>query len=87
MSGVELTHPDRILYPKLKLTKADLAQYYLSVAELLLPYVANRPLSIVRCPDGQNGACFYQKHLTAGMPQAIKPIRLRDKSGLKQYVS
>jgi bifunctional non-homologous end joining protein LigD len=87
VSGITLTHPDRILYPKLKLTKADLAQYYLSVAELLLPYVADRPLSVVRCPDGQNGVCFYQKHLTASMPKAIKPMRLRDKGGLKQYVS
>ncbi|MFM9844537.1 MAG: DNA ligase D [Dongiaceae bacterium] len=87
VGGVRLTHPDRILYPKLKLTKADLAEYYLGVAELLLPYVADRPLSIVRCPDGQNGACFYQKHLTAGMPKAIKPIRLRESGASKQYVS
>lgn len=87
VNGVKLTHPDRILYPKLKLTKADLAEYYLSVAELLLPYVADRPLSVVRCPDGQNGACFYQKHLTAGMPESIKPIRLRESGAPKQYVS
>jgi bifunctional non-homologous end joining protein LigD len=84
---MKLSHPDRVLYPKLKLTKAGLAQYYLSVAGLLLPYVAGRPLSVVRCPDGQNGTCFYQKHLTAGMPEAIKPIRLRDKGGVTQYVS
>ena len=87
VSGVKLTHPDRILYPKLKLTKADLAEYYLGVADLLLPYVADRPLSIVRCPDGQNGACFYQKHLSAGMPKSIKPIRLRESGAPKQYVS
>jgi bifunctional non-homologous end joining protein LigD len=87
IGGVRLTHPDRVLFPKLKLTKEDLARYYLEVADLILPYVADRPLSVVRCPDGQAGACFYQKHLTMGMPKAIKPIRLRDSGGKKQYVS
>jgi bifunctional non-homologous end joining protein LigD len=87
IGGVRLTHPDRVLFPKLKLTKEDLARYFLEVAYLFLPYVADRPLSVVRCPDGQGGACFYQKHLTAGMPEAIKPIRLRDSGGMKQYVS
>jgi len=87
MEGIKLTHPDRVLYSKLKLTKEDLARYYLAVAEQILPHVADRPLSIVRCPDGQSGACFYQKHFTPGMPDAIRPIRLKEGGGYKQYVS
>jgi len=87
LSGIKVTHPTRVLYPELGLTKEDIARYYVDVADHLLPHVIDKPLSIVRCPDGQSGACFYQKHLTAGMPDAIHPIRLKESGGYKQYVS
>ena len=45
----ELTHPDRVLYPEQGLTKLDLAAYYVQVGERMLPYIANRPLSLVPC--------------------------------------
>ena len=76
-----------MLYPDATLTKWDIAQYYLDIADHILPHAIDRPLSIVRCPDGQDGTCFYQKHLTAGMPSAIKPMRLKESGGYNQYVS
>ena len=61
MAGIRLTHPDKVLYPDDGLTKRDLADYYLAVGEWMLPHVANRPLSIVRCPDGLGGQKFLSK--------------------------
>jgi bifunctional non-homologous end joining protein LigD len=59
--GVRLTHPDRVYYPDLGLTKLDLALYYVSIADAVLPYLEGRALTLVRCPDGVGGETFYQK--------------------------
>ena len=61
-TGVHLTHPDKVLYPEQGITKQDLADYYLAVAERMLPHVAGRPLTLVRCPAGSEKKCFYQRH-------------------------
>ncbi len=59
---IRLTHPDKVLDEASGTTKKDLAKYYLAVSEAMLPFVADRPLSLVRCPDGSGKECFYQKH-------------------------
>ena len=51
MLEIKLTNPDKILWPVQGLTKRDLANYYRSIADVMLPYVADRPLSLVRCPE------------------------------------
>lgn len=66
LKGITLTHPDRVLWDDIGLTKEGLAAYYAEVADHILPHVIDRPLSLVRCPDGV-GSCFYQKHGWAGM--------------------
>jgi bifunctional non-homologous end joining protein LigD len=81
LRSVRLTHPDRVLYPAIHATKADLALYYAQVAARMLPHVAYRPLMLVRCPDGQGNACFHQKHPTQGMSRAIKRIALAESKG------
>jgi bifunctional non-homologous end joining protein LigD len=60
--GVRLTHPDRVYYPDLGFTKLDLALYYVSIADFVLPQLEGRPLTLVRLPDGVGGESFYQKH-------------------------
>lgn len=60
--GVVLTHPDKVLYSELGITKRDLGNYYSSISEWILPHVAGRPLALVRCPMGQSKPCFFQKH-------------------------
>ena len=50
-----ITHPDKILYPDMGLTKKDLVAYYAEVSPWMLPHVINRPLSLVRCPEGEGG--------------------------------
>ena len=69
VEGVRLTHPDRVLWPEVEVTKLELARYYVGVAEWMLPHVARRPLAVVRGPRGYARARrFFQKHLAAGMP-------------------
>ena len=75
VAGVRLTHPDRILYPDEKITKRELAEYYLAVAERMLPEVAGRPLAIVRCPDGLTGSRFFQKHPPTAAPKKCTASR------------
>jgi bifunctional non-homologous end joining protein LigD len=60
--GVRLTHPDKVLYKDQGITKRELAEYYTKVADWMLPHVMDRPLAIVRCPEGAGTPCFFQKH-------------------------
>ena len=87
VAGVHLSHPNKILYPDHGTTKRELAQYYQSVAELILPHLVDRPLALVRCPQGRHGHCFFQKHLSEGLPEAITGIRVREAGEEVQYVS
>jgi bifunctional non-homologous end joining protein LigD len=61
--GIRITHPERPVWQDERITKLDLARYYEAVGQSFLPHVKNRLLTIVRCPDGAGGKCFYQRHL------------------------
>lgn len=86
--NVVLTHPDKVLYPEQGITKADLARYYFENADRILPFVAERPLTLVRCPSGRAKKCFYQKHWTDSMPVPVKSVPIREKGSgeLRNYV-
>ncbi|HLO99211.1 MAG TPA: DNA ligase D [Fimbriimonas sp.] len=71
---VNITHPERILFPDSGVTKLALAEYYNLVAEKMMPWVNDRPLAIVSCPDGVANACFFQKHAGAGMPESVSKL-------------
>jgi len=66
---VRLTHPDRVYWVDVGVTKQDLADYYRSVWEWMAPHVVDRPLALVRCPEGTKGQCFFQKHASAGLTE------------------
>ena len=70
--GVRLTHPDRVYYPDLGFTKLDLALYYVSIADAVLPQLEGRPLTLVRCPDGIGGETFFQKHPGFWTPPQVR---------------
>ncbi len=74
--GVAISHPERVIYPKEKITKLDVVRYYEAIAPVMLPYVADRPLSLVRCPDGVGPACFFQKHAGVGLPASIREKKI-----------
>ncbi len=79
--GFKLTNLDKVLYPEQGITKGELVAYLAVVAEHMLPHVANRPLTIVRCPEGRGKPCFYQKKVMAGSPKAIKPVEITEENG------
>ncbi|MBA3042748.1 MAG: DNA ligase D [Alphaproteobacteria bacterium] len=68
---VNLTHPDRVYWPDAGVTKAGLADYYVEVWPRMAPFVVNRPLALLRCPEGVGGSCFFQKHAWRGMRKDI----------------
>lgn len=85
--GATLSHPDRLLYPEAGLTKLGLAEYWQTVAEAALPEIAGRPLSLVRCPSGVGGECFYQKHIMAGLAAAVRRLPIREAEGRQDYMA
>jgi bifunctional non-homologous end joining protein LigD len=76
---IRLTHPDKVLDAASKLTKQQLADYYWDIAPWMLPHIAGRPLSLVRCPDGVGQPCFFQKHANSTLPASIEAVEVRDK--------
>ena len=76
VEGVRLSNPDRILFPEQGITKGDLADHYVAVADAMLPHVALRPITIVRCPTGRQQKCFYQRHAGAGVPRQIEKVKV-----------
>jgi bifunctional non-homologous end joining protein LigD len=86
LAGVRLTSPDKVLYPEQGITKLELANYYRMVSDWILPHIADRPLVLVRCPEGREKACFYQKHPVVGTPDTLRRISIREKNKTEQYV-
>ena len=86
IAGVKVTNPDRVMFPGRNITKRNLIDYQLAVADLILPHIANRPLSLVRCPRGQEGDCFFQKHASKGFPSEFKGIDIQEKEDRGTYL-
>jgi bifunctional non-homologous end joining protein LigD len=72
--SVPLTHPDRVYWPDVGITKQGLAEFYGTIWEWIAPHVMNRPLSLLRCPDGSDGQCFFQKHAWAGLHDSVARV-------------
>jgi bifunctional non-homologous end joining protein LigD len=85
IGGVTLSNPERVLYPEAKITKIELARYYEDIADWILPHVALRPLTMVRCPEGY-GKCFYQKHIEENLPESFKRINVKERKASGRYV-
>ena len=87
IAGVEISSPDKILFPKTGITKLELAQYYAAVADYILPHLKDRPISMQRFPSGIGKPGFYQKERTENAPKFVKPVRVKLKEeGSKTYV-
>lgn len=78
---MEITHPDKVLFPKGRITKQDLADYYASVSSLMLPHLRNRPISMKRYPNGIKGEGFFQKNAPQGMPSFVKTVKVKRREG------
>jgi bifunctional non-homologous end joining protein LigD len=85
-AAVRLTHPDKVLFPDPGITKRQLADYWREVAEVALPFLAQRPLTLFRCPDGYGAQCFYQKHVGAGVPAIVPRVAIKEGEDPYAYV-
>src|SRR5689334_12638180 len=67
LNAIAITHPDRVISETGHITKGELAEYYAAVASLILPEIARRPLSLLRCPSGIDKQCFFQRNPGRGL--------------------
>lgn len=67
VGGIALTHPDRVYWEDAGITKKDLAEFYAKIWKWMAPHLVGRPISLLRCPEGAAGQCFFQKHASAGI--------------------
>jgi bifunctional non-homologous end joining protein LigD len=84
--GVEISKPNKVLFPRDKITKLDLAEYYALVAEVMLPYLADRPINMQRFPDGIDGGSFYEKKVPAYFPDWIDTVEVDTADGPQRQV-
>ena len=83
---IRISHPERIVYTEDGITKLDIVNYLEFMAERLLPYIADRPLSLVRCPGGAASACFFQKHADEKEIQGVEIVTIEDSHGPMPYM-
>jgi bifunctional non-homologous end joining protein LigD len=89
VAGVSISNPGRTLYPAAGISKLDLARYYQSIADWILPHVVGRPLTLVRCPKGLTGApdaCFYMKHSNVWAPPALRRVHIKERTKRGEYL-
>ncbi len=78
---VPLSHPDKVLFPDDGVTKEDLARYYADVADRMLPWLRDRPVTMVRYPDGLGGPRFFQKNAPSYFPDWIRRVEVAKEGG------
>jgi len=86
IAGVRISHPERPLYPDVPLAKRQIAEYYERIGDWILPHLEGRPLTLVRCPTGLAGECFYMKHSKVWAPEAVTRVRIQEKTKLGEYL-
>ena len=96
VAGVSISHPDRVMYPapptsvdvstRKPITKLDVATFYERIADWIVPHLRGRPLTLVRCPAGLSGECFYMKHSKVWAPPALRRVRIQEKTKVGDYL-
>jgi bifunctional non-homologous end joining protein LigD len=86
LGGITITHADRVISEIGHITKGELATYYKGIAPFLLPHIVKRPLSLLRCPTGVNGDCFYQRNPGKGLGPDVFPFKFANKGKSYQYL-
>ena len=84
--GVHLTHPDKVLFPESGITKRDLANYLRAASARMMPFVAGRLISLVRCPDGIGAGSFFQRHPGRGMDPSWQHETVKTTQGSEEYL-
>jgi bifunctional non-homologous end joining protein LigD len=84
--GICISHPDRLIYPDLGISKIQPARYYGEIADWIVPHVAGRPLTLVHCPAGLAAPCIYLKHAKAWGPSALRRVKIQEKTKVGEYL-
>ncbi|HSY05245.1 MAG TPA: non-homologous end-joining DNA ligase [Steroidobacteraceae bacterium] len=80
----QLTHPERQLFDDPPISKQQLADFYRSIADFILPGLVRRPLMLLRCPQGASGECFFQKHVSRALPRELHEVD--DRSARQRWI-
>ena len=86
VAGVRISHPDRVIYPDLEISKIQFARYFERIADWIVPHVAGRPLTLVHCPAGIAAPCHFLKHAKAWGPSALRRVRIQEKTKVGEYL-
>ena len=84
--GIRISSPDRVIYPDLPSTKLDVARYYDSVADAMIPHLRGRPLTLFHCPEGLGGECRFMKHSKVWASAAVRRVRISEKTKTGEYL-
>lgn len=84
IENIEITHPDKIMFPSTNITKLTMIHYYEEVADKMLPFLKNRPLTLHRFPDGISSTGFYQKNAADYYPAFIKRVKIKTEEGYNE---
>lgn len=86
-SKIKISNPDRVIYPEAHITKGQLAAYYRDIGPIMTPWAANRPISLVRCPQGRGKKCFFQKHDAGTFGPHVLHVPIKESDGkVEDYI-
>jgi bifunctional non-homologous end joining protein LigD len=85
-AGVAITHASRVIFPDIGATKLDLARYYEAVGDVMVPHLRDRPLSLLRCPEGVGATCFFQKHFGKTELKSLSRVKVQERKGNMEYL-
>jgi bifunctional non-homologous end joining protein LigD len=86
VAGIAVSHPERLIFPELGISKIDLARYYEEIAEWVVPHLVGRPLTLLHCPEGTGGPCRFMKHAKQWGPSALRRVRIQEKTKVGEYL-
>jgi bifunctional non-homologous end joining protein LigD len=86
LNGIAITHPERVISEIGHITKGELAEYYAAIAHFILPQVVRRPISLLRCPSGIDGGCFFQRNPGKGLGADVRPFAFRNNGKKFEYL-
>ncbi|MBA4208482.1 MAG: DNA ligase D [Parvibaculum sp.] len=86
IQGIPISNTGRVLFPEQGVTKLELAQYLDNAAALMLPHIEKRLISLVRCPQGRQTKCFFQRHAGAGLTEGFKTLPVKGSKEREDYL-
>ena len=86
VNDITITHPERVVFPDVGVTKGEVAEYYAKIAPYMLPFLKSRLISLLRCTDGIKGQCFFQRNPMKGMGDQIQSKKLVHKDNEHEYL-